>query len=108
MNQSKKPDLLEKIMRPFQKIATEMTKEERIEYLCLKSEMNTSKSEPPGITRQLYRMAAEIIVRDTEFIDSLTPEERKLIKDVWMNPTLETKEKSTELNMNPESEEPEI
>ena len=108
MNQSEKSDLLEKIMRPFQKIATEMTKEERIEYLCLKSEMDTSKSETPGITMQLYRMTAELIVKDTKFINSLTPEERKLIKDVWMNPTLETKEKSTELNINLESEEPEI
>lgn len=76
-----KPETIEKIMKPFEDTLNGMTKQEKIEYLCLKNEIDKEEVKNTwGIIRDVYMIASKIILEDKEFTESLTLEEKEKIK----------------------------
>ena len=76
-----KPETIEKIMKPFQDAVEGLTKEEKIEYLCLRTEIDTEEyKKTGGILRDVYMIASKIMLEDKNFVDSLTEEEKEKIK----------------------------
>ena len=76
------PELMEKVFKPFESTVTKgMTKEEKIDYLCLMEKFEREEiSELGELTIELYNMAVNIILNDRKFTDSLSEEEAKRIK----------------------------
>lgn len=77
-----KSETIDKIMKPFKDAVNGMTKQEKIDYLCLKTEIDKDEIKRTwGILRDVYMMASKIILEDEEFTKSLTAEEKAKIKN---------------------------